>query len=71
MKCLQVGYHGTRKLTEEELIATYGAEKITGFSGSSTQRYWSLTTYFEAPLSSLYSSLVDFHDAHQNSHEGN
>jgi len=57
-----VGYHGSRKLTEEELVATYGPTKDTGFSGSSTQRYWSLTTYFEAPIGSLYTSLIDLHE---------
>jgi len=57
-----IGYHGTRRLSDEELQETYGPQKKTEFTGSSTLRYWSMTTYFETPVVSLYANLIDHHE---------
>lgn len=67
---LKRGYHGTRMMSDEEVQATYGADKCITFNGSSNKRYWSLTTYFEAPLAPLYAAIIDFADGEEEKAEG-
>jgi len=55
-----VSYHGYKRMTEEEIKKEYGAKMTIDYTGSSTFRFWSLSTYFEAPLASIFASLVDY-----------
>lgn len=61
--CIVHAYHGTKKLTNDEVTVLYGKNRqLIGFDGSNHSRYLSLSTYFECPLAGLYAAMIDVHD---------
>ncbi len=58
-----MAYHGYRKLTTEEIAKQYGKDRKTNFGGGTTKRFWSLTTYFESHLATIFAMLIDFQDS--------
>lgn len=59
---IMIGYHGSKKLSDENLKTIYGERKQTDFSGTNNSTFWSLSTYFESACVSLYRDLIDLAD---------
>ncbi|KAJ3434905.1 5'-nucleotidase domain-containing protein [Anaeramoeba flamelloides] len=55
--------HGNTNLNLTQLVETYGpTRELTGFDGSKTEKYWTVSTYFELAAGCLYNRLVSMND---------
>lgn len=61
-KSIHQAYHGTRRLTREQINNQYPTKRIE-FDGHTSARFWSLTTYFETNFAGVFVHLVDWADA--------
>lgn len=60
-RSIHQAYHGTKRLTREQITTQYPTTSIP-FDGHSTPRFWSLTTYFETNFAGVFVHIVDWVD---------
>ncbi len=49
-------------------MVAYGSDCKINFEGSTNAEFWSITSYFEAPIVSLYSSLIEYENSQSSQH---